>query len=76
MVFFFLKEGSGLSLEQVQTLWEDKNTPAWRSESWIPPGYAHRRDAIEAEAPEKKGARNFGDAQHIDDSSNDNPTNV
>ncbi|KAL7412779.1 general substrate transporter [Mrakia frigida] len=70
IVYFFLKEGSGLSLEHLAALWEDNSTPAWRSGSWVPPGYETRTGTIELSPNEKpKGSSKEGpvaDGQHVE----------
>lgn len=42
VVWFFLYESSGLSLEAVDTMYRDESVKPWQSTSYIPPGYASR----------------------------------
>jgi len=54
VVWLFLYESSGLSLENVDVMYRDPACKPWTSRQWSPPGYASRRDA-EAERHEKVG---------------------
>ena len=50
VVFFFLYESSGLSLEAVDVLYNDTNVKPWTSRSWEPPaeyGYSGRSDLVD-----------------------------
>ncbi|KIY62582.1 general substrate transporter [Cylindrobasidium torrendii FP15055 ss-10] len=47
VVFFFLYESSGLSLEAVDQMYNDPNCKPWTSRNWAPPGYKDRKDLIE-----------------------------
>lgn len=42
MVYFFLYESAGLSLEHVDLMYSDPNVKAWTSRSWAPPGWHSR----------------------------------
>ncbi|EJC99120.1 general substrate transporter [Fomitiporia mediterranea MF3/22] len=50
VVYFFLYESSGMSLENVDLMYRDASAKPWNSRSWAPPGYASRAD-VEAEKP-------------------------
>ncbi|KAK6504554.1 hexose transporter hxt1 [Arthrobotrys musiformis] len=67
MVFFFYYESSNLTLEQVDEMYCDKDTKPWKSGSWVPKGFASRREAAETEkerAVVDAGLRE--DAAHIE----------
>jgi len=68
LVYFCIKEGHGLSLEQLERLWEDHTVSARHSAKWVPPGYAKRGDAVEQSANEKKAIRrDMGEESHVED---------
>ncbi|KAL5522913.1 hypothetical protein ACEPAF_1180 [Sanghuangporus sanghuang] len=48
VVFFFLYESSGLTLENVDLMYRDPNALPWKSRSWYPAGYNSRAE-VEAE---------------------------
>lgn len=60
IVFFFMYEPAGLSLENVDLMYSDKSVKAWKSKSWLPPGYANRGE--KAEGPKATGS-DFGEAE-------------
>lgn len=44
IVYFFMYEPAGLTLENVDLMYSDPNVKAWKSRSWKPPGYITRGD--------------------------------
>jgi len=55
IVFFFLYESSGISLEAVDVMYNDPNCKPWTSRKWCPPGYTSRHDVNQqAEAMERR----------------------
>jgi len=55
IVFFFLYESSGISLEAVDLMYNDPNCTPINSTKWVPPGYESRNDISEqATAAERK----------------------
>jgi len=55
IVFFFLYESSGISLEAVDIMYNDPSCKPWTSRKWCPPGYASRNDVNQqAEAMERR----------------------
>lgn len=73
--FLFLYESAGLSLEMIDTVYNDPNVKPWHSVSWAPPGYDSRADyrrAIgKAEAEAKVEHREFAS-----DSASENGTAI
>ncbi|KAH3671351.1 hypothetical protein WICMUC_004648 [Wickerhamomyces mucosus] len=57
-VYFFLPETKGLSLEEVNELYEAKVLP-WKSEGWIPSSRGGNEHFEESEQTEEKGAQKF-----------------
>ncbi|KAH8925992.1 putative HXT5-hexose transporter [Atractiella rhizophila] len=62
VVYFFLYESSGLSLEAVDHMYNDPNVKPWSSSKWAPPGYKNRYQFAEAlesgkEAPMEKESK-------------------
>ncbi|CAI4210786.1 unnamed protein product [Parascedosporium putredinis] len=51
VVWFFLYESVSLSLENVDLMYSDPSVKAWKSRSWVPPGYINRKDKDESERP-------------------------
>lgn len=47
VVWAFLYESAGLSLENVDIMYKDPAVKPWTSSRWAPPGYASRADAVE-----------------------------
>lgn len=47
VVYFFLYESSGLTLEEVNMMYTDPICKPWTSRQWAPPGYSSRRDLID-----------------------------
>lgn len=54
IVYFFLYESSGLSLENVDRMYNDPNVKPWQSRSWVPPGAESRRDYLDGLKAERK----------------------
>ncbi|GAA5867215.1 hypothetical protein JCM8547_003121 [Rhodosporidiobolus lusitaniae] len=54
IVYFFLYESSGLSLENVDRMYNDPSCKPWNSSSWIPAGADSRRDYVEGLKAEGK----------------------
>jgi len=46
VVYFFLYESSGLSLEAVDVMYNDPDVKPWTSRRWAPPGYESRNDLV------------------------------
>ncbi|KIY74122.1 general substrate transporter [Cylindrobasidium torrendii FP15055 ss-10] len=44
IVYFFLYESAGLTLEAVEMMYNDPDCHAWSSATWAPPGYKNRAD--------------------------------
>ncbi|KAI6001950.1 general substrate transporter [Pisolithus albus] len=49
VAYLFLYESSGLTLEEVNMMYNDPNCKPWTSRQWAPSGYSSRRDFIEKE---------------------------
>ncbi|KIY46502.1 general substrate transporter [Fistulina hepatica ATCC 64428] len=47
VVFLFLYESSGLSLEGVDMMYNDPACKPWTSRTWAPSGYANRQDLVQ-----------------------------
>jgi SP family sugar:H+ symporter-like MFS transporter len=62
LVWFFLFESVGMSLENVDKMYSDDSLKAWKSRKWVPPGYISRRERIPGEVggSEGKGATGMG----------------
>ncbi|SPN99733.1 related to sugar transporter [Cephalotrichum gorgonifer] len=58
VIYFFLYEPAGLTLENVDLMYSDPNLKAWQSRSWTPPGYTSRtqRDQKHADHHSDDGA--------------------
>ncbi|GAA6015405.1 hypothetical protein JCM10207_008975 [Rhodosporidiobolus poonsookiae] len=54
IVFFFLYESSGLSLENVDRMYNDPSVKPWTSAKWVPPGAESRKDYTEGLKAEQK----------------------
>ncbi|GAA6027148.1 hypothetical protein JCM8097_002431 [Rhodosporidiobolus ruineniae] len=54
IVYFFLYESSGLSLENVDRMYNDPNCKPWNSAKWVPPGAESRKDYVEGLKAEGK----------------------
>lgn len=48
IVWFFMYETKSLSLENVDTMYQEPGLKAWRSSKWVPPGYLDRKTRDEA----------------------------
>ncbi|KAF2440835.1 high-affinity glucose transporter ght2 [Karstenula rhodostoma CBS 690.94] len=48
IVWFFMYETKSLSLENVDTMYQEPGLKAWRSSGWVPPGYLDRNTRDEA----------------------------
>ncbi|KAF9730322.1 high-affinity glucose transporter ght2 [Paraphaeosphaeria minitans] len=48
IVWFFMYETKSLSLENVDTMYQEPGLTAWRSSKWVPPGYLDRNTRDEA----------------------------
>ncbi|TIA77595.1 hypothetical protein E3P77_04132 [Wallemia ichthyophaga] len=48
VMYFFLYETAGLSLEAVDEMYSTKGLKPWRSSQWVPSGFINRRDVMEA----------------------------
>lgn len=46
IVWFFLFESVGMSLENVDKMYSDPNVKAWQSSKWVPEGYINRRERM------------------------------
>lgn len=66
VVWFFLYESVSLSLENVDLMYSDPSVKAWKSRSWVPPGYINRKDKDESEKARSTAA---GAAGHRDSDS-------
>jgi len=44
VVYFFLYESSGLSLEAVDMMYQDAASKPWNSRQWVPEGYSSREE--------------------------------
>lgn len=55
IVYFFLYESSGITLEAVDQMYNDPNVKPWTSSKWVPPGYESRADlSSQADAAERR----------------------
>ncbi|GAA5887386.1 hypothetical protein JCM5296_007121 [Sporobolomyces johnsonii] len=54
IVFFFLYESSGLSLENVDMMYNDPNCKPWNSNKWVPEGNESRKDYARGLQAEQK----------------------
>ncbi|GAA5942650.1 hypothetical protein JCM3775_003667 [Rhodotorula graminis] len=54
IVYFFLYESSGLSLENVDIMYNDPSVKPWTSRSWVPPGADSRHDYQDGLKAERK----------------------
>ncbi|GAA5840759.1 hypothetical protein JCM11251_001691 [Rhodosporidiobolus azoricus] len=54
IVYFFLYESSGLSLENVDRMYNDPNCKPWNSRRWVPPGHESRNDYVQGIKAEGK----------------------
>ncbi|GAA5986787.1 hypothetical protein JCM11641_004791 [Rhodosporidiobolus odoratus] len=54
IVYFFLYESSGLSLENVDRMYNDPNCKPWNSSKWIPTGADTRKDYLNGLKAEQK----------------------
>ncbi|GAA5999125.1 sugar porter family MFS transporter [Rhodotorula paludigena] len=54
IVYFFLYESSGLSLENVDRMYNDPNCKPWNSRKWVPEGAESRRDYVDGLRAEQK----------------------
>ncbi|BGP02777.1 hypothetical protein JCM10021v2_006497 [Rhodotorula toruloides] len=52
--YFFLYESAGLSLENVDRMYNDPNIKPWNSHKWVPPGAESRHDYIQGLQAERK----------------------
>ena len=57
-------ESQGLTLENVDLMYSDPNVKAWKSRSWLPPGYVTRGD--KEERPKGHGSDD-GEAEKRED---------
>ncbi|KAK4700321.1 hypothetical protein P7C70_g5930, partial [Phenoliferia sp. Uapishka_3] len=56
VVYFFVYESSGLSLEAVDQMYNDPKVRPWNSSRWVPPGHESRADYQQALEAEKKAS--------------------
>ncbi|POY75737.1 hypothetical protein BMF94_1147 [Rhodotorula taiwanensis] len=54
IVFFFLYESAGLSLENVDRMYNDPKCKPWNSSKWVPEGHESRKDYVQALKAEEK----------------------
>ncbi|GAA5926007.1 hypothetical protein JCM1841_006787 [Sporobolomyces salmonicolor] len=54
IVYFFLYESSGLSLENVDIMYNDPNCKPWNSNKWVPEGHESRKDYTQGLQAEQK----------------------
>ncbi|KAL5522838.1 hypothetical protein ACEPAG_8856 [Sanghuangporus baumii] len=64
VVFLFLYESSGLTLENVDLMYRDANAVPWKSRSWYPAGYNSRAE-VEAEARKALDEKRQAETQRI-----------
>ena len=55
IVYFFLYESSGMSLENVDLMYRDASTRPWNSRQWAPPGFSSRRELEEEVQKPRRG---------------------
>ncbi|KAL5522837.1 hypothetical protein ACEPAG_8855 [Sanghuangporus baumii] len=55
VVYFFLYESAGMSLENVDLMYRDASAKPWRSSQWYPPGYTSRAE-VEGEVQKPRRA--------------------
>lgn len=65
IVFFFLYESSGITLEAVDQLYNDPDVKPWQSGSWVPPGYSSRQD-VTAQADAMTRRKPYEKQQHLE----------
>jgi len=61
IVYFFLYESAGLSLENVDRMYNDPKCKPWNSSKWVPVGHESRKDYVQALKAEQKTT---GEKQH------------
>ncbi|BGP55490.1 hypothetical protein JCM8202v2_003094 [Rhodotorula sphaerocarpa] len=54
IVFFFLYESAGLSLENVDRMYNDPDCKPWNSHKWVPAGHESRKDYTQGIKAEQK----------------------
>lgn len=69
VVYFFLYESSGLSLEAVDTMYQDTACKPWNSRRWAPEGYLNREE-YETKTKEEKNSLSVVTDQSPSGSSN------
>lgn len=65
IVYFFMYEPAGLTLENVDLMYSDPSVKAWKSKSWKPPGYITRGD--KEETPKGAHGSDDGEAEKRED---------
>ncbi|KAH0440895.1 hypothetical protein CcaCcLH18_02238 [Colletotrichum camelliae] len=76
LVWFFLYESKGLSLENVDRMYSDPNVKPYSSSKWVPPGYITRKQKDESafhRASTTTEATAVGDGQHKEKSGDERP---
>lgn len=76
LVWFFLYESKGLSLENVDRMYSDPNVKPYSSSKWVPPGYITRKqkdDSAFHRASTTTEATAVGDGQHKEKSGDERP---
>ncbi|BGP16183.1 hypothetical protein JCM10213_001399 [Rhodosporidiobolus nylandii] len=72
IVYFFLYESSGLSLENVDRMYNDPNCKPWNSSKWVPDGHESRKDYVQGlKAEEKNQGEKHAHRELADDASHD-----
>lgn len=66
-------ESMGLTLENVDLMYSDPSVKAWKSKSWLPPGYTTRGD--KEDRPKATGSDD-GEAEKREDTRGSNHTGV